>query len=31
LEYGTAGEKVVLDELEDLAIVNGRGFEHLWV
>jgi hypothetical protein len=29
LEYGTVGEKVVLDELEELALVSGRGFEHL--
>jgi hypothetical protein len=31
LEYGAAGEKVVLDELEELTLINGRGLEHLWV
>jgi hypothetical protein len=31
LECDVAGEKVVLDELEELALINGRGFEHLWV
>jgi hypothetical protein len=31
LEYDAAREKVVLDDLEELALVNGRGFEHLFV
>jgi hypothetical protein len=31
LEYDAAREKVVLDELEELTLVNGRGFEHLFV
>jgi hypothetical protein len=24
-------EKVVLNELEELTLINGRGLEHLWV
>jgi hypothetical protein len=31
LEYGTGGEKVVLDELEDLALIDGRGLQLVWV
>jgi peptidase E len=31
LEYSVSGEKVIVDELEELALINGRGFEHLWV
>jgi hypothetical protein len=31
LEYNTTMEKVVLNELEELTLINGRGLEHLWV
>jgi hypothetical protein len=31
LEYDAAREKVVLNELEELALINGRGLEHLRV
>jgi hypothetical protein len=28
LEYDAVGEKMVLGELEELALINGRGYEH---
>jgi hypothetical protein len=29
LKYGTGREKVILDELEELALINGQGLEHV--
>jgi hypothetical protein len=31
LEYDAIGEKMVLDELEELALINGRRLEHVRV
>jgi hypothetical protein len=31
LEYDAIGEKMVLNELEELALINGRRLEHVRV
>jgi hypothetical protein len=31
LKNNTGGKKVILDELEELAFINGRGLEYFWV
>jgi hypothetical protein len=31
LEYDTVEEKMVLDELEEPTLINGRRLEHAWV